>query len=115
MEAAVAALNRRLENERMHLSDMEAQANHELIRHRDLVKAYHPLVQRCRNAEAADKASRTRIEDLTRELQHEREQYADMQQQLSSSEGEIAQLREVQKAHEELLVETATCKVSMQT
>lgn len=104
MEATVAAFTRQLENERMNLSDMEAQANHELMRHRDLVKAYHPLVQRCRYSESADKASRARIEELTAELQAEQDQCADLQQKLSVSQDENTQLRDVQREHEELLV-----------
>ena len=103
MEASVASFSRQLENERMHLSDMEAQANHELMRHRDLVKAYHPLVQRCQNAEAADKAGRARCEELRAELQAARDQCGDLSQQLSASEDDNQQLRAVNQEHEELL------------
>lgn len=105
LEASVVALTRQIENERMALADMEAQANHELMRHRDLVKAYHPLVQRCRHAEAADKVGRSHIEELTNEIRDFQDQCSDLQQQLSTSAEEISQLKEVQKEHELLLLD----------
>lgn len=103
MDATVASFSRQLENERMRMSDMEAQANHELMRHRDLVKAYHPLVQRCRYAEAADKAGRARCEELKGELQVARDQCSDLQQQLAASQDDNENLQAVKMEHEELL------------
>jgi hypothetical protein len=122
MEAAVAAMARKVEREKMRQADLEAEALQALQRQGQLLKAYHPLMHRVSAAESIAKLEKRRAEDLTADLQHCKMECATLKQRLTQEQTEHAHLLSIERNHQELhlrhaalqqdLVEVLCCLVT---